>query len=68
MLAAIRQAPSGLWVGRTGGYIAVASSKSECHDKLYPNRNNSRALFIGMDELEAIRVYLNEEKQEESKN
>lgn len=60
MLEPIRQSSSGLWVGRTGGYVAIADSPQLCKELLYPN-SFKNPTYIGMDELEALREYLNVE-------
>lgn len=56
----IRQVSSGLWVGRTGGYISIADSEQLCKEKLFPN-GFTNPTFIGIPELEALREFLNDE-------
>lgn len=60
MLKPIRQTSSGLWVGRTGGFISIADGEQLCKEKLFPNAFTN-PVYIGISELEALREYLNEE-------
>lgn len=57
----IRRVSSGLWVGRTGGYIAIADSEQLCREKLFPN-SFTNPTFINISELQALREFLNNDE------